>query len=92
MNNELIKYLNLKEDLKLDSKYAETINIIILIISFTIFSILPEFTSTVDTITFTSLFYLIAKLLNFMMFGSRGKRIKQKMLINKNITKLKSTL
>ena len=28
MNNELIKYLKLKEENKLDSKYAETINII----------------------------------------------------------------
>ena len=82
MNNELINYLELKEELKLDSKYAEMINIITIIISFTIFCILPQFISTINTISVICLFYLISKLLNFMMFGSRGKRI----------TKLKSTL
>lgn len=92
MNNELIKYLNLKEELKLDSKYAEMINIITIIISFTIFCILPQFISTINTISVICLFYLISKLLNFIMFGSRGKRIKQKILINKNIKKLKSTM
>ncbi len=92
MNNELIKYLNLKEELKLDSKYAETINVITIIISFTIFSVLPQFISTINTISIICLFYLISKLLNFMMFGTRGKRLKQKVLINKTITKIKSTL
>ena len=92
MNNELIKYLNLKEDLKLDSKYAETINVITFVICFTIFCVLPQFISTINTISVICLFYLISKLLNFMMFGSRGKRIKQRILINKNITKLKSIL
>ena len=92
MNNELMKYLNLKEELKLDSKYAEIINIITIIISFTIFCILPQFISTINTISVMCLFYLISKLLNFMMFGTRSKRIKKRILINKNITKLKSTL
>ena len=92
MKNELIKYLNLKEELKLDSKYAKIINVIIFVISFTIFCVLPQFISTINTISVICLFYLISKLLNFMLFGSRGKRIKQRILINKNITKLKSTL
>lgn len=92
MNNELIKYLNLKEDLKLDSKYAERINVLTFIISFTILCVLPEFTSTIDTITIICIFYIISKILNFMMFGTRSKRVKQKILINRTITKLKSTM
>ena len=92
MSNELRNYLELKEELKLDSKYAEIINIITIVISFTIFCILPQFISTINTISVMCLFYLISKLLNFMMFGTRNKRIKQRILINKNITKLKSTL
>jgi len=89
MNNELINYLNLKEELKLDSKYAEIINVITIIISFTIFSILPQFISTIDTLSLICLFYLISKLLNFMMFGTRNKRIKKRMLINKLINSVK---
>jgi hypothetical protein len=89
MNNELIKYLNLKEELKLDSKYAEAINVITFIICFTIFCILPQFISTINTISVICLFYLISKLLNFMMFGSRSKRRKERILINKLIRDLK---
>lgn len=92
MNYELIKYLNLKEDLKLDSKYAEIINVLTFIISFTILCVLPQFTSIIDTITIICIFYIVSKILNFMMFGTRSKRVKQKILINKNITKLKSTM
>ena len=88
MNNELMKYLNLKEELKLDSKYAEIINIITIIISFTILCMLPQFISTINTISVMCLFYLISKLLNFMMFGSRLKRVKERRNIKLSINSL----
>lgn len=87
MNKELL--LNLKEELKLDSKYAEIINIIIYISIVVIFITLNKYISTTKSLSTICIYYLISKMLNFFMFGTRNKRRKKRILINK---KLKSTL
>jgi len=87
MNKELL--LNLKEELKLDSKYAEIINIIIYISIVVIFITLNKYISTTKSLSTICIYYLISKMLNFFMFGTRNNRRKKRILINK---KLKSTL
>lgn len=87
MNKELL--LNLKEDNKLDTKYAEIINIIIYISSIIIFVISDKYVTILDSLSIICIYYLISKMLNFFMFGTRNKRRKERILIN---TKLKSTI
>lgn len=95
-NEQLInlytKYMELKENNKLDTKFAEIINIIIYITSIIIFIILNKYISITNSLCMICLYYLISKMLNFFMFGSRNKRRKERILINKNIIKLKSTI
>lgn len=81
--------LSLKEDNKLDTKYAEIINLLIIISSIIIFIISTKYINIVNSLSMICLYYLISKMLNFFMFGTRNKRRKERVLINK---KLKSTM
>ena len=81
MNKEVL--LNLKEDNKIESKYAEIISIVILISSIIIFSVLTKYTDIISNITLLCIYYTIAKLLSFFTFGTRNKRRKDRILINK---------
>ena len=83
------KYIELKEENKLDSKYAELINIFIYIIGICIFFILIKYIMFVKALSVLCLYYLITKLLNFMMFGTRLKRRKQRQFIKNSIKNLK---
>lgn len=87
MNKDIL--LSLKEDNKLDTKYAEIINILIIISSIIIFIISTKYINIVNSLSMICLYYLISKMLNFFMFGTRNKRRKERILINK---KLKSTI
>ena len=87
MNKDML--LSLKEDNKLDTKYAEIINLLIVISSIIIFIVSIEYISIVNSLSMICLYYLISKMLNFFMFGTRNKRRKERILINK---KLKSTI
>jgi len=90
MNTNLYnKYIELKEENKLDTKYAEIINILIFIITVIIFIALIKHTSIIDTLLGVCTFYLVAKILNFIMFGSRAKRRKRRLLIKYNLNNLK---
>ena len=81
--------LSLKEDNKLDTKYAEIINLLIIISCIIIFIISTKYINIVNNLSMICLYYLISKMLNFFMFGTRNKRRKERILINK---KLKSTI
>ena len=81
--------LSLKEDNKLDTKYAEIINLLIIISSIIIFIISTKYINIVNSLSMICLYYLISKMLNFFMFGTRNKRRKERISINK---KLKSTI
>jgi len=83
------RLLILKENNKLDTKYAEIINIMIIISSIIIFTISTKYIDIVNSLSVICLYYLISKLLNFFMFGTRNKRRKERLSINK---KLKSTI
>ena len=87
MNKDML--LSLKEDNKLDTKYAEIINIMIIISSIIIFTIATKYIDIINNLTIICLYYLISKILNFFMFGTRNKRRKERISINK---KLKSTI
>lgn len=87
MNKDML--LSLKEDNKLDTKYAEIVNIMIIISSIIIFIIATKYIDIINNLTIICLYYLISKILNFFMFGTRNKRRKERILINK---KLKSTI
>lgn len=87
MNKDML--LSLKEDNKLDTKYAEIVNIMIIISSIIIFIIATKYIDIINNLTIICLYYLISKMLNFFMFGTRNKRRKERILINK---KLKSTI
>ena len=87
MNKDFL--LNLKEDNKLDTKYAEIINLLIIISSIIIFIISTKYINIVNNLSMICLYYLISKMLNFFMFGTRNKRRKERISINK---KLKSTI
>ena len=90
MNEQQREYAeSLKEDNKLDTKYAEIVNIMIIISSIIIFIIATKYIDIINNLTIICLYYLISKMLNFFMFGTRNKRRKERILINK---KLKSTI
>ena len=75
------QFNRLIEENKLDSKYAEIANLITYILIFTMFIILNQFISNIESLTISCTFYLVAKTLIFIMFGSRNKRRKRKLLI-----------
>lgn len=75
------QFNRLIEENKLDSKYAEIANLITYILIFTMFVILNQFISNIESLTISCIFYLVAKTLIFIMFGSRNKRRKRKLLI-----------
>ena len=87
MNKDFL--LNLKEDNKLDTKYAEIINTFIIVSSIIIFVISTKYIDIINSLSMICLYYLISKMLNFFMFGTRHKRRKERISINK---KLKSTI
>ena len=79
-NEDLYEQFNkLIEENKLDTKYAETANVITYILIFTIFVILNQFVSDIETLTISCIFYLFAKTLIFILFGSRNKRRKKRL-------------
>ena len=80
--------INLLELNKLDSKYAEITNIVIYILGIIIFFILINHISIIEAISFLCSYYIITKLLNFIMFGSRLKRVKERKSIKLNINSL----
>ena len=87
MNNkeELLSLLELN---KLDSRYAEIINILIYILGLIIFFILINHITIIESLSFLCSYYIITKLLYFMMFGSRLKRVKERRNIRLNINNL----
>ena len=89
-NEDLYEQFNkLIEENKLDSKYAEIANTITYIIIFTIFVVLNQFISNIECFTISCIFYLIAKTLIFVMFGSRNKRRKRRLLIKEYLNSIK---
>ena len=89
-NEDLYEQFNrLIEENKLDSKYAEIANTITYIIIFTIFVVLNQYISNIECLTISCIFYLIAKTLIFIMFGSRNKRRKRRLLIKEYLNSIK---
>ena len=83
------EFNRLIEENKLDSRYAEISNVITYISVFTIFVVLNQFITNIECLTIVCIFYLIAKTLIFLMFGSRNKRRKQKLLIKEYLNNIK---
>lgn len=81
--------LNLLELNKIDSKYAEITNIIIYILGIIIFIILTNYITVIEALSFFCSYYIITKFLNYILFGTRLKRIKERQSIKNSIKNLK---
>ena len=80
--------LNLLELNKLDSKYAEITNLIIYILGIIIFFILINHITIVESLSFFCSFYIITKTLNYILFGTRLKRLRERKNIKLNISSI----
>lgn len=81
--------LNLLELNKLDSKYAEITNLIIYILGIIIFFILINHITIIESLSYFCSYYIITKVLNYILFGTRLKRIKERNSIKNSIKNLK---
>ena len=85
MNNKE-DLLNLLELNKLDSKYAEITNLIIYILGIIIFFILINYITIIESLSYFCSYYIITKILNYILFGTRLKRLKERKNIKLSIS------
>ena len=85
MNNKE-DLLNLLELNKLDSKYAEITNLIIYILGIIIFFILINYITIIESLSYFCSYYIITKILNYILFGTRLKRLKKRKNIKLSIS------